>query len=58
MPLNAYALVFLFAVASILVGWAAVRAVGRIGGPRTRLAILLPVAAAFVPASAKPSKSP
>ena len=47
MPLEAYALVTLFLVCSALSGIAAVRLVGRVGGPRRAPAYILPVLAAF-----------
>ena len=48
MPLWAYALVTLFALCSVGVGWLAVRLVIRVGGPSRRIAYLLPVAAGFL----------
>jgi len=48
MPLSAYALVTLFALCSVGVGWLAVRLVARVGGPTRRMAYLLPVAAGFL----------
>jgi hypothetical protein len=49
MPPQAYALVSLFAVSSVALGWLAVRLVGRlIAGPRSRWTLVLPVAAAFL----------
>jgi hypothetical protein len=47
MPPQAYALVTLFTICSIIVGVLAVWLVGRIGGPRRRLAYVLPIIAAF-----------
>ena len=47
MPPAAYALVTLFAIASVVVGVIAVRLVARSGGPTHPAAHLLPVAAAF-----------
>ena len=47
MPPQAYALVTLFLVCSVLVGIAAVRLVARVGGPRGRLAYVLPIAGGF-----------
>ena len=47
MPPQAYALVTLFLVCSVLVGILAVRLVARAGGPRGVAAYLLPVGAAF-----------
>jgi hypothetical protein len=47
MPPQAYALVTLFTTCSIIVGVLAVWLVGRIGGPRRRLAYVLPIVAAF-----------
>jgi hypothetical protein len=47
MPPQAYALVTLFLVCSVLVGIAAVRLVARAGGPRGRLAYVLPVIGGF-----------
>jgi len=48
MPPQAYALVSLFALCSIAVGWLAVRIVARAGGPGARPAHVLPIAAAFL----------
>ncbi len=48
MPPQAYALVSLFLVCSILVGIAAVRLVGRAGGSRRLGAYVLPVIGAFL----------
>ena len=47
MPPQAYALVTLFLVCSVLVGILAVRLVARGGGPRGIAAYVLPVTAAF-----------
>ena len=47
MPPQAYALVALFMLCSVALGVAAVRLVARAGGPRTRAAYLLPIAAGF-----------
>src|SRR5512140_3384786 len=47
MPPQAYALVSLFLVCSILVGIVAVRIAARAGGPRRLVAYVLPVIAAF-----------
>jgi hypothetical protein len=47
MPPQAYALVTLFALSSVVLGWVAVRLVGRLGGPASRVAYVLPVFAAF-----------
>jgi len=47
MPPQAYALVSLFLVCSVLVGIAAVRLVARAGGPRGIAAHVLPVIGAF-----------
>ena len=47
MPPQAYALVALFAASSVLLGWLAVRLVGRLGGPVSPPAYILPVIAAF-----------
>jgi hypothetical protein len=48
MPPQAYALVTLFALSSIVLGWAAVRIVSRsIGGPRGGVGFVLPILAAF-----------
>lgn len=47
MPPQAYALVTLFMLCSVALGVAAVRVVGRAGGPRARRAHLLPIAAGF-----------
>jgi hypothetical protein len=46
-PPQAYALVSLFLACSILVGIVAVRLAARVGGPRGRLAYVLPVLAGF-----------
>jgi hypothetical protein len=49
MPPQAYALVALFALSSVVVGWVGVRLVARfVGGSRSRLAFVLPIAAAFL----------
>jgi hypothetical protein len=49
MPPQAYALVTLFALSSVALGWVAVRLVGRlIAGPRSRWTLVLPIAAAFL----------
>ncbi len=48
MPPQAYALVTLFALCSVALGWIAVRIVARVGGPATRPAYLIPVAAGFL----------
>lgn len=47
MPPAAYALVALFAVSSIGLGWVATRLAVRVGGSRRPAAYLLPMAAAF-----------
>jgi hypothetical protein len=47
MPPEAYALVTLFLACSALSGIAAVRLVGRVGGPRRAPAYVLPILAAF-----------
>ncbi len=47
MPPAAYALVTLFAVSSIVLGWVATRLAARVGGSRRPVAHLLPMAAAF-----------
>jgi hypothetical protein len=47
MPLQAYALVILFLACSVLAGIVAVRLVARLGGPRGRLAYVLPVLGGF-----------
>ena len=47
MPPQAYALVTLFLVGSVLVGVVAVRLVARRGGPRGLLACVLPVVGGF-----------
>jgi hypothetical protein len=47
MPPQAYALVTLFLACSILVGIVAVRLAARAGGPRGRLAYVLPVLGGF-----------
>ena len=47
MPPEAYALVTLFLVCSILVGILAVRIAARAGGPRGPVAYVLPIAAGF-----------
>jgi hypothetical protein len=47
MPPQAYALVTLFSLCSITIGWAAVRLVARAGGPASRRAYVLPVIGAF-----------
>jgi hypothetical protein len=48
MPPQAYALVTLFALCSIGLGWLAVRLATRVGGPASRAAYVLPVGAAFL----------
>ncbi len=49
MPPQAYALVTLFALSSILLGWVAVRLVARVvDGSRSRWTLVLPIAAAFL----------
>ena len=48
MPPEAYALVSLFLVCSVVVGIAAVRLAARAGGPRSRLAYPLPVIGGFL----------
>ncbi len=48
MPPQAYALVTLFALCSVALGWVAVRLVARWGGPATRAAYLLPIAGGFL----------
>src|SRR5437764_7803809 len=48
MPPQAYALVTLFVLSSIALGWVAVRIVSRsLGGPRGGAAYVLPILAAF-----------
>ncbi len=47
MPPQAYALVTLFMLCSVVLGAAAVRAIALAGGPRGRSAYLLPIAAGF-----------
>jgi len=47
MPPQAYALVTLFMLCSVALGVVAVRIAAHAGGPRGRIAYLLPVAAAF-----------
>jgi hypothetical protein len=47
MPPQAYALVTLFTICSIVLGTIAVWLVGRAGGPRRRIAYVLPIIAAF-----------
>mgnify|MGYP001597275677 CR=1 FL=1 len=47
MPPQAYALVTLFVLCSVVLGMAAVRVLARAGGPRSRTAYLLPIAAGF-----------
>ena len=48
MPPQAYALVTLFALSSVALGWLAVRLVARrLGGPASRAAYVLPTVAAF-----------
>ena len=47
MPPQAYALVTLFMLCSVALGVTAVRVVARTGGPRGRLAHLLPIVAGF-----------
>lgn len=48
MPAQAYALVTLFALTSVLLGWLAARIASRVGGPTSRAAYVLPVMAAFL----------
>ena len=48
MPPQAYALVSLFLVCSVVVGAIAAWIVGRLGGPRSRRAVLLPIIGAFL----------
>jgi hypothetical protein len=49
MPPQAYALVTLFVLSSVALGWVAVRLVSRaMDGPRSRIAYVLPMAAAFL----------
>lgn len=48
MPPQAYALVTLFALCSVALGWLAVRLATRAGGPTVRMAYALPIAAAFL----------
>ncbi len=48
MPPQAYALVTLFALCSVALGWAATRIAARIGGPATRAAYIMPIAAGFL----------
>ena len=47
MPPQAYALVILFLACSVLAGIVAVRLVARLGGPRGRVAHVLPVLGGF-----------
>ncbi len=47
MPPQAYALVSLFTLCSIVLGTIAVRLVGRAGGSQRRVAFVLPILAAF-----------
>jgi hypothetical protein len=47
MPPQAYALVILFLACSVLAGIVAVRLVARLGGPRGRIAYVLPVLGGF-----------
>lgn len=47
MPPQAYALVALFVLSSVVLGVIAVRIAARLGGPRGPLAYVLPVLAAF-----------
>jgi hypothetical protein len=47
MPPQAYALVTLFLACSVIVGIVAVRLAARVGGPRGRLAYVLPVLGGF-----------
>jgi len=47
MPPLAFALVGLFVACSIGLGWLSVRLVGRMGGPTSRVAYVLPILAAF-----------
>jgi hypothetical protein len=48
MPPQAYALVTLFALCSVGLGWLAVRITARAGGPRARPAYVVPIAAGFL----------
>ena len=48
MPPQAYALVTLFVLCSVAVGWLAVRLMARLGGPTGRAAYVLPIAAGFL----------
>jgi hypothetical protein len=48
MPLSAWALVTLFSLCSIVLGFLAVRIAARAGGPRGPAAYLIPVLAGFV----------
>ena len=48
MPLSAYGLVTLFVLCSVALGWVAVRIVARFGGPTSRMAYVLPIAAGFL----------
>jgi uncharacterized membrane protein YeaQ/YmgE (transglycosylase-associated protein family) len=48
MPPQAYALVTLFALSSVLLGWLAARIATRVGGPRSLAAYVLPIVAAFL----------
>jgi hypothetical protein len=47
MPPQAFAILFMFLVFSVLLALVAVRLVARMGGPRTPVAYLLPFGAAF-----------
>lgn len=47
MPPQAYALFFMFLACSIALAWIAVRILARAGGPRTKLAYVLPFLGAF-----------
>ncbi len=47
MPPQAYALVILFLACSVLAGIVAVRLVARLGGPRGRIAYVLPILGGF-----------
>ena len=48
MPPTAYALVTLFSLCSVALGWVAVRLVARGGGPGSRRSYVLPIMGAFL----------
>ena len=48
MPIQAWALVALFSLCSIGLGFVAVRIAARVGGPTGRAAVVLPMLAAFL----------